>query len=114
LIRRTCSAPDSAINRHLGGQHRDGRQLLALLLGKSAVRHRREPNVGVEADLMAGVAAQHGPAARLRQVADQQARPAIARLGVGAELLDQADQLRMTPIAIARQPHGLPSGTVDG
>ena len=43
----------------------------------AAVRHRRQPDVGVEADLMRGVAGQHRPAARLRDVADEEARPAV-------------------------------------
>ena len=46
---------------------------------KRAVRHRRQPDVGVEPDLVRGMAGQHRPAARLRDVADQQARPAVLR-----------------------------------
>ncbi len=32
-----------------------------LPLGQRAVRHRREPDIGIETDLMAGMARQHGP-----------------------------------------------------
>ena len=48
-----------------------------------AVGHRREPDVGVEADLMAGVAGEHRAAARLRHVADQEPAPAELRRLVG-------------------------------
>ena len=41
---------------------------------------------------MAGMARQHRAAARLGQVADQQAVPAILRLGLDGQPLDQGDQ----------------------
>ena len=49
-----------------------------------AVRHRRQPDVGVETDLVGGVAGQHRPAARLRDVADQDARASRRRAGTCA------------------------------
>jgi hypothetical protein len=52
----------------------------ALLARELAVGHRREPDVGVEPDLMAGMAGAHRAAARLRHVADQETAPA----GLGA------------------------------
>src|SRR5262245_22734761 len=61
----------------LGHDHRC-RDLLALLARVLARRHGSEPDVGVEPDLMARVAAEHRPTASLRHVADQQAAPAEA------------------------------------
>ncbi len=96
------------VGDHVGRHH-----LLALLAGQLAVRHRREPDVGVEPDLMAPVAGQHRAAARLRHVADQQAvAPADLRRLVG-EALEEFDQVRMAPVAVARQPHHLPGLAVD-
>ena len=89
-----------------------GRHLLALLAGQLAVRHRRQPDVGVETDLMAPVAGDHRAAARLRHVADQQAGPADRRRFVG-EAFEELDQLGMAPVAVARQPHHLPGRPVD-
>ena len=51
--------------------HIDGAVDLALLAAEHVVGHRREPDVGVEPDLVAGVTGDHGAAARLRHVADQ-------------------------------------------
>ncbi len=52
-------------------------------------------------------------AARLRHVADQNAFP-TGRLGGGRrEFLQEFDQFRMAPVAIARQPHHLPVRPVD-
>ena len=45
--------------------------LLALASRQRAVRHLRQPDVGVEADLVRGVAGQHRAAARLRQAGFQ-------------------------------------------
>ena len=42
---------------------------------EGTVGHRRQPDVGVEADLVRGVAGQHRAAARLRNVADENAGP---------------------------------------
>ena len=89
-----------------------GRHEFALFARKLAIGHRREPDVGIEPDLMAGVAGQHRAAARLRHVADQKAVPSDL-LGLVRQSLEKCDQLRMAPIAIARQPHDLPGRAVD-
>jgi len=40
-------------------------------LRDKSVRHRRQPDVGIEPDLVAGMAGEHRTATRLRHVADQ-------------------------------------------
>ena len=61
-----------------------------------AVGHGREPDVGVEADLMAGMAGEHRAAARLRHVADQE--PAPAGLGrLLGQLFEEFHQHRDGP-----------------
>ena len=54
----------------------------------------------------------HRTAARLRHVADQKPVPS-GLLGVLTKPLDESDQLRVAPIAIARQPHHLPGRARD-
>ncbi len=105
--------PDVRIDRLVALQHRSGGHVLALALGQAPVRHRREPDVGIEAHLVAGVAARHRAAAGLGQIAHEQAGPAVLLLGFRREALDQIDQLGMAPVAIARQAHRLPRGPVD-
>src|SRR5262249_36866529 len=56
--------------------HVTGRAELALLAALHVVRHRGETNIDVEADLVAGMARERRPAARLRHVADQETVPA--------------------------------------
>src|SRR6266481_7712351 len=78
-----------AKNQHMSGRehlriniepvvahHHDRRHLLTVFPRQHAIRHRRQPDVGVESDLMAGMAAQRRPAARLADVADQYSGPA--------------------------------------
>src|SRR6266849_8565944 len=60
----------------VGTHHHDRGRFLALFARQSPVRHRRQPDIGVEAYLVAGVPGQHRTAARLRHVADQYPRPA--------------------------------------
>src|SRR5258708_8273792 len=60
----------------VGAHHHDGGHLLALLARQQMFRHRRQPDIGIEPDLMAGVAAKRRTAARLPDVADQYSRPA--------------------------------------
>ena len=78
------------------------------------VRHFGQPDVGVETDLVAGVAGQHRPATRLRHVADQQAVPAILIVGVGRQAFDQRHHVGMGPVAVARLAHHLPVGAIEG
>ena len=95
-------------------QHRHRGHVLALLRGEDAVGHGREPDIGVEPHLMAGMAGQHRPAAGLRHVADKQPRPAVERARVAGEALEKIEELRGAPIAVTRKPHDLPVGAVDG
>ena len=63
----------------VGTYHHDRGRFLTLFARQSPVRHRRQPDIGVEADLVRGVAGQHRAAARLRNVAYEQAGPTIGR-----------------------------------
>ncbi len=89
----------------------NGRHLFALFAGQHAVGHGSEPDVGVEADLMAGMAGEHRAAARLGKVADQQARPAVLRPGFDRQAFDEFDEIRVAPVAVAAEAHGLPGRT---
>ena len=114
MISLTCSSVKtfgSTLNGIL--QHRHRGHVLALLRGQGAIGHRRQPNVGVETDLMTGMAGEHGSAARLRHVADQEPRPAVERAGVARQPLEIIEQARRAPIAVARHPHHLPIRSVD-
>lgn len=76
----------------IGTRHVDRRHVLALLAIEPAARHRRQPDIGIEPDLVRGMAGQHRPAARLRYVADQQASPAGDARHVAGEFLQIIDQ----------------------
>ncbi len=93
--------------------HHDGGHFLALFARQSMIRHRRQPDVGVEPDLVAGVAGQRRTAARLPDVADQYAGPAGVLVRLDRQPLQQRDHVGMSPIAVARQPHHLPGVAVD-
>ena len=56
---------------------------------------------------MAGVAGDHRPAQRLAHVADVEAGPAEAG-GLPRQVHQELDELRVAPVAVARQPHRLP------
>ncbi len=77
------------------------------------VGHRRQPDVGIEADLMTGMPGDHRPAARLRHVAHQEAVPVARLVDLGGEFLQDPDKRRVTPIAIAGEPHHLPCRAID-
>src|SRR5215203_4310053 len=81
----------------IGGNHHGRRHLLALAPGELAIGHRREPDVSVEANLMAGVAGEHRAAARLRQVADEEPAPADLGSLVGKPF-EELHQVRMAPV----------------
>ena len=88
--------------------HHDSRHVLALLARQQMIRHRRQPDVSVEPDLVAGVAGEGGPAARLADVSDENAGPAGILVRMHRQPLEKRDRLGMAPIAVARQPHHLP------
>src|SRR4029450_5480620 len=68
---------------------------------------------GIGAALVLAMAGQHRPAPRLRDIADEKPRPAILRPGILRQLLDEIEQRRMRPVAVARQAHDLPGRPVD-
>ncbi len=111
---RMFRRPDRTIDRQelVLLQHRCCRNILALAIGERALRHRRQPNIGVKADLVGRMPRQHRAAARLGDVAEQQARPADLFGRIMRKLLNQRDHLRVAPTAVARQPHRLPGGPV--
>jgi len=81
--------PDARIDvEAVGAHHHDRGGFLALVTRQSPVRHRRQPDIGVEAHLVAGVPGQHRTAARLRHVADQYPRPARILMGLVRQSLD--------------------------
>ena len=63
---------------------------------------------------MRGVAGQHRAAARLRHVADKNAGPMADGRHLARESFEEGDQGRMAPVAVAREAHDLPGGSVDG
>ena len=63
---------------------------------------------------MGGVTRQHRAAARLRNVAHQNARPDPRRRRLAREAFEEGDGLGMPPEPIARQPHHPPRLAIDG
>ena len=61
---------------------------------------------------MAGVAGEHRPTARLRHVANQKTVPANLFRVLG-KLLDEANELRIAPVAVTRRSHDLPGRSGD-
>ena len=96
----------------VGADHHGGRHFFALGRSQFAIGHRREPDVGIEPDLVAGVPGDHRPAARLRHVADQKPRPALLGTLLG-QPFEECHQVGVAPVAIARKPHHLPGLAVD-
>ena len=90
------------------------RHLVALGGAEPAARHRRQPDIGVEPDLVRAVPGQHRPAARLGDVADQEPGPAGLRRQLLRQPLEQGDQEGVAPGAIARRAHDLPVRSVGG
>ena len=70
-------------------------------------------NICIEANLVRGMAGQHRPAARLRDIADEDALPAGGGGGFAGEALQQRDEVRMAPVAVAREAHHLPALAID-
>src|SRR6516162_10059108 len=94
----------------IGRDHIAGRAELALFAALYVVWHRRKPDIDVEADLMAGVVGEHRSAARLRHVANQKTIPASLFRVIGKPF-DEANELRIAPVAVTRRPHDLPGGS---
>ncbi len=94
-------------------EHGHRTHVLPLLWGQDVVRHGGEPNVGIEPDLMAGMAGEHRSATRLRHVADEEPGPAVERARVACQPLEIIEEARVAPIAVAGEPHHLPVGAVD-
>ena len=97
----------------VGSHHVGGRHEFPLLAGEPPRRHGREPDVGVEPHLMRGMARQHGAAARLGDVADQQTRPARDGRHRPGEAFEECDELGVAPVPVPRQAHHLPGLAVD-
>ena len=96
----------------VGGEHADRRDALALGAAEVEPGRRGDPDVGVEAGLVAGVAGDRA-AARLGDVADVEALPAGLHRGA-AQVLDEADHRRVAPVVVAAEPHRLPGGAALG
>ncbi|TWH27212.1 hypothetical protein L611_000500000420 [Aminobacter sp. J15] len=92
-------------------EQRDEIHLLALLVREAPVRHRQEPDVRIEAELMGSMAGGHRSATRLRNVAQEQSGPAILDR-IAREALQQCDHLRMAPAPVARKAHRLPGRAI--
>src|SRR6516165_10259869 len=108
-----CASPLLRIDvEHIGRDHIRAWVKLALLETLHVVWHRREPDIDVEAILMATVVGDHRSAARLRYVADQEAVPADLFCAF-RKSLDEANDLWIAPVAVARGPHDLPARSVD-
>jgi len=94
--------------------HHDSRHLLAHRCATSAGPASAVSQMSASSPtLMAGVAGEHRSAARLRHVADQDARPAGLLVRLRRQPLHQCDQVGMAPVAVARQPHHLPVAAID-
>src|SRR6201987_2312881 len=105
--------PQLRINvAQIESDHIGARAELALLAALHVGWHRRKPNIDVEADLMAGVLGKHRPAARLRHVANQKTVPANL-FCVRGKPFDEANELRIAPVAVTRRPHDLPGRISD-
>ena len=90
-----------------------GRAELTFLPALHVVRHRLEPDIDVEADLMAGVVGDHRSAARLRHVPDQKTVPADLFRVLG-EPFDEANELRIAPLRLRDGRMTCQSGPVIG
>src|ERR1700736_3062297 len=85
------------------GDYHGRRYFFALSARQLSIRHRGEPNVRIEADLMAGVARAHGAAAWLRHVADEEPAPMGLR-GLAGETRHELHKGGSDPIGVAGTP----------
>ena len=88
---------DGGIDAERVLQHGDRAHVLPLLRGQGVVRHGGQPDIGVEPDLVAGMAGEHGSAARLRHVADEKSGPAVKRARVARQPLEIVEEARGCP-----------------
>src|SRR3954463_3302313 len=93
------------------GDDAGGRHLVALDRIETAIRHWRQPDVAFDAELMRSMPGKHRATARLSHVADQHPAPPDGFAG-GSQALQECDQGRMAPGAVARRAHYLPDRTV--
>src|SRR4030095_139741 len=86
-------------------------QSLALSIARS-IRTRQEPDVGVEAILVARMPRRHGAAARRAHVTNQEQ---VHRVGVrpGGQPGEIADERRMAIETTARRPHHTVAGAIE-
>lgn len=70
-------SPEFHIDGERVFEHRRRHQVFPLLAREKTAGHGRKPNVSVKPDLMALMAGDHRPPARLCHIADQKPRPAI-------------------------------------
>ena len=82
-------------------EHRRRREVFAFSRGQGAGRHRRQPDIGIKANLMRCVSRKHRAAARLCNIADQKPGPTVLGGGLTGEFFNQRDQIRVAPAAIA-------------
>ena len=77
------------------------------------IGHGAKPHVGIEADLMGSMPAEHRPAARLSHVADEDAGQSRRSMDAIGEALHERDQRRMTVVSVARGAHHLPVRAIE-
>ena len=108
-VNRSGSAVRVPCTQHRGRRDR----FRSFVGGQRPVRHRRQPEIDVEPDLMRGVAGAHRPAARLGHIAYQETRPAVGPCARQPSRSMNAISSGCPQTAVARQPHRLPGRTVD-
>jgi hypothetical protein len=79
----------------------------AFLWRKLVSWHGRKPDIDIEPDLMAGMAGEHGSAAWLGHIADQQPGPSDV-LRLVSQPLNEGHKARVSPVPISRYSHDLP------
>ncbi len=92
----------------VGGPHGDAADLLTLRRAQVQAARGQHPDVGVQADLVAGVPAGHRPAARLADVTDVETPAKADVAGRGRQVHQELHHLRLAEVAVPRQPHCLP------
>ena len=83
----------------LGDDIRCG-HLFAFDPAQFSIRHRRQPNIGIKADLVARMSTDHRTAARLRHVTDQEAIPSAGLVHLDGKLLQETDQRRVPQLRL--------------